>query len=199
MSWSPGNTTKAAENRLAGATEQAQNVLWPAAFGTGTKELGAGADTVQSGTNWLQTILGGNQANTTAALQSSIDQIRSGTSGTLNAINTLMPRGGGRYGALFGQALAPQSQVQNLFNTARTTAAAALPQIGLQRMGVGTNLFNIGNSALGNAGNMSANLARLGQVDTARSDAINAAIGQAVFGLATTPFGAANKNLFQRV
>ena len=140
MSFGPSTTTKTAENNLSGISNTAVNSQLPTEMASGSNLMGMGGANVQSGTNFLQTLLGGNAANTTAALQPSIDQIRGGTTNTLNAINTLTPRGGGRSGALFSQSFAPQSQIQNLFNQARTGAATALPQIGLQQTGQGANL-----------------------------------------------------------
>ena len=158
MSFGPNNTTKAAENNLGGISGQLQQ-LAPTLGSLGQNQLNTGAGNVASGTNFFNTLLHGNTAQTSAALAPSINQIRSGTSNTVNGINTLMPRGGGRFGTLFGQSFAPQSQVQNLFDSARTNAASALPNIGLGQEGVGTNLFGLGNQAYGTAGGINSSLA----------------------------------------
>ncbi len=217
MSFGPSNTTKTAENNLGGVSSAAMNNLFPQVTAAGTSALGQGQDlikagqgqvaqgaaTAQPGINFFNTLMGGNQANTTAALQPNIDAIRQGTSGTLNAASTLMPRGGGRSGTLFNQSFAPQAQIQNLFNQGRTTAATTLPQIGLQQQqlglgqqqvglgqqGVGTNLFNIGNSSLNTAGNVNTNLAEIGQKQQQMNNALVSGLTGGLFKIATTPFG----------
>src|ERR1700685_4546703 len=154
MSYGPTNTTKTAENNVGGISSTLTNSVAPTAYNSGQNLLSLGGQTAQPGVNYMTSMLGGNAANTTAALQPYINQIDQGTSGVMIGINTLTPRGGGRYGALFGQSFAPQSQVQNLFNGSRTSAAQALPQIGLQQQQLGTNLFGIGNQAEGTGGGL---------------------------------------------
>ena len=189
MSFGAGNTTKAGENNTLGASNLALNQQYPMVTQTGTNLMNLGGNTAAPGVDFFKSMLSGNGANTTAALQPSIDQIRQGNTATLNGINTLTPRGGGRYGALFGQSFAPQSQIQNLFNSARTSAATTLPQIGLQEEGLGTNLFGLGGQALSTGGGLGASLAGLGQTDTQMSRQLSAALGQGLFGLLTTPSG----------
>src|SRR5581483_6466692 len=113
-----------------------------------------------SGTNYFNTLLNGNSANTTALLQPNIDQIRAATQNSLQTANTLMPRGGGRAGTNYAASFAPQSQITNLFNTARSGAAQNLEQTGLAQSGLGTNLFQIGNSALTGAGGINSQTAQ---------------------------------------
>lgn len=189
MSLGASGTTKTAENNLAGTSNLALNNLFPAVTGDASSEIGTGGQNVASGTNFLNTILGGNTANTTATLQPSIDQIRSGTTNNLNAISSLMPRGGGRSSALFSQSFQPQAQIQNLFNTARTNAATALPQIGLAQQGLGTNLFGIGSGALNTAAGVNSNLAGIGQSQQNINNSLISGLAGGLFGLATTPFG----------
>ena len=162
MSFSPGTEVNTAENNQAGTSNLALNNLFPAAMTAGTGELNTGAGNVTAGTNFLNTILGGNSANTAAALQPNISQITQGAQNNMNAINTLTPRGGGRSSALFGQSFAPQAQISNLFNSARTNAATALPSIGLQQQQLGTNLFGVGNQALNTATGANSSLGNLG-------------------------------------
>ena len=187
MSFGPSTTTKTAENNLSGISSTAVNSQLPTEMAAGSNLMGMGGANVQSGTNFLQTLLGGNAANTTAALQPSIDQIRGGTTNTLNAINTLTPRGGGRSGALFSQSFAPQSQIQSLFNNARTSAATALPQIGLQQTGQGANLFGLGNQALQVGTGASTGLGQMGLQQQQMNNQLAAGLGGGLFSLATTP------------
>ena len=188
MSFGPSATTKTAENNLGGISQvAAQNNATDTAQGSNLLNLGG--SNVQSGTNYLNTILQGNNANTTATLQPSIDQIRGGVSNAITANNTLNPRSGGRAGTNYGLSFAPQSQIQNLFNTARTTAATTLPQIGLQQQGLGTNLFNIGNGALQAGTGASSNLGNIGLQQQQQTANAWQGLGQGIFGLATTPFG----------
>lgn len=189
MSFGPSNTTKTAENNIGGISNTLTNTTAPQEYGAGGNLLSLGGQTAQPGVNFMTQLLGGNRANTAAALQPSINQIDQGTTGVLNSINTLTPRGGGRYGGLFNQSFAPQSQIQNLFNGARTSAAQALPQIGLQQQSLGTNLFGLGNGALSTAGGVNQGLAQIGQQQQQMNNQLIAGLGQGLFGLATTPFG----------
>ena len=184
MSFGPSNTTKTAENNIGGISNTLTGTQYPLLTGTGTNLFSQGGPDIQSGTNFLNTVLSGNNANTTAALQPNIDQIRQGTSNTLTAANTLMPRGGGRSGTLFSQAFAPQAQIQSLFNNARTGAATALPQIGLAQEGLGTNLLTSGTGALTGAGGLNANLGGLGQNQQQITNQLLAGLGGGLFNLA---------------
>jgi hypothetical protein len=157
--------------------------------GTGTGILNIGQGNVASGTNFFNTLLNGNSANTTSTLQPSIDQIRQGTSNTMQAVNTLASRGGGRSGTNYGLSYAPQQQIQSLFNGARTSAATTLPQIGLAQEGVGTNLLNIGNSALNTSAGASTNLADINQRQQQITNSLWGNLGAGLLGAATIPFG----------
>lgn len=189
MSFGPSGTTKTAENNVGGISNTLMNTAAPQEYGAGQNLLSLGGQATQPGVNFMQTLLGGNQANTAAALQPSIDQIGQGTQGVLRGINALTPRGGGRYGAMFGQSFAPQQQIQSLFNSARTGAAQALPQIGLQEQGLGANLFGLGNSALGTATQGSLGLGNLGQQQQQITNGLWSGLGQGLFGLASLPMG----------
>jgi hypothetical protein len=189
MSFSPGNTTKQAENNLGGTSNLLLNKAYPELSGRGGNLMDIGASTTQPGVNFFNTVAAGNQGNTTAALQPNIDAIRRNSGNALTAINTVLPRGGGRQGTNYAQSFAPVGDINNLFNQTRVAGATALPQIGLQQQGLGANLFGLGTQALNTAGGVNANLAQLGQNDTRRSDALWSGIGSTLFGLATTPFG----------
>jgi len=172
---------------------QAHNLL---NVGQGT--TATGTPLVNSGTNFFNTLLNGNRANTTALLQPQIDQIRQGNQNTLQGLSTLMPRGGGRSGTLFGASYAPEAQIQNLFNPARANAASALPQIGLTQQqlglaqqGLGGNLFSVGNQPLQTAIGANSNLAQIGQNQQQITNSLWSGLGQGLFGLATMPFGGA--------
>lgn len=189
MSFGPSSQTKSAENSLAGSANALQNTVYPQLSAAGGDLLHAGTRTIQPGVNYFQNLLSGNTANTTAALQPDIDRIHAMHAQALKAISTLTPRGGGRSGTLFSQQFAPQSDISSLFNGARTTAAGALPGIGMSEIGAGTNLFGLGTQALTGAGNANANLAQLAQKDQQSKLAGYMGLGQGLFGLATTPFG----------
>jgi hypothetical protein len=189
MSFGPSNTTKTAENNLGGISNTALNQQLPMFNAAGSSLINMGTPNVTSGTNFFNTLLNGNQANTSALLQPNIDQIRQNTSNNLNAINTLMPRGGGRSSTLFNQSFAPQSQIQNLFGPMRAQAATTLPQIGMQQIGAGSNLFGLGNQTLGAASGASSTLGGLGQQQQQMTNQLISGLGSGLFGLATTPFG----------
>ena len=189
MSFGSSNTTKQGENNLAGTSNLALNTQFPQVTQAGQGLLNLGGQNVQSGTNYLNTVLNGNQANTGALLQPNIDQIRQGTSNNLTALNTLMPRGGGRSSTLFNQSFAPQQQIQNLFNQARSGAATALPQIGLQEQNLGANLFGLGNGALSTATGANSALTQAGLQQQQINNSLMSGLGSGLFSLATTPFG----------
>lgn len=186
MSFGPSQAIKNSQNQQGGITEQA-NANSGNLNALGDTSLAAGTGNVTSGTNFWNTLLNGNQANTTALLAPNIQQNRDQTQQNLQSVSTLMPRGGGRSGTLFGTAMAPTQSLQNLFNTGRTTAAQVLPQIGLAQEGIGTNLFGAGNNALNTAsGSNQALNSSLWQAQN-RSDAIGQGIASTVTGLALAP------------
>jgi hypothetical protein len=187
MAFGPSNTTKTAENNLGGISNTALNSQLPMFNAAGTSLFNPGTANVTSGTNFFNTLLNGNRANTAAVLQPSIDQIRGNQAAAMSAINTLMPRGGGRSSTLFQQSFAPQGQIQNLFNAARTNAASTLPSIGLQQIGAGTNLFGLGNQALGAATGANVPLAQIGQQQQQISNNLFSGIGSTLAGLALAP------------
>ena len=189
MSFGTNNTSKTAENNLGGASNLALNNLFPAVTSAGQGELSTGGENVASGTNFLNSLFGGNAANTGAALQPSVDQLRAGDTNTLNAMNTLMPRGAGRSGTLFSQSFLPNQQIGNLFGQARTQAATALPQIGLQQQGLGANLYGIGNQAIGSSVGANSSLGQQGFQAQNINNNLFSGLGSGLFGLATTPFG----------
>lgn len=189
MSFGASNTTKTGMNDIGGAFNTAVNTQLPMFNRMGGNLFNTGMQTTQPGVNFLNTILQGNQANTAALLQPNINDITGTQQATLRGINTLMPRGGGRYGSLFGQSLQPQAQIQNLFNPIRATAATALPQIGLQQTGQGINLFGQGNQALQTGLSAAGDLTQAGQRQQQLSNALATSLGAGLFGLATLPLG----------
>jgi hypothetical protein len=189
MSFGTNNTTKTAENNLGGISNQATNQLFPAVTSAGSGLLNSGANNVTAGTNYYNTLLNGNQANTGALLQPNINQMRQNSQNTLGALSTLMPRGGGRAGSLFAQSLAPESGITDLFNSGRTAGASALPQIGLQQQGLGSGLYGIGNSALGTASGANSQMGNIGLQAQQMNNQLWGSIGSGIMGLATMPFG----------
>jgi hypothetical protein len=148
-----------------------------------------GTGTIQPGVNFFNQILQGNQPATAALLQPNINDITSTQNATLRAINTLMPRGGGRYASLFGQSLVPQAQIENLFNPLRGQAASALPGIGLQETGQGVNLFGLGNQALQAATGANVPLMQGGLTQQQMNNQLLGGLGSGLLGLATLPLG----------
>lgn len=187
MSFGASNTTKAANNNLAGTSNLALNQQFPQVTAAGGDLLNMGNQNTQSGTNFFNTLLNGNSANTAAELSPQINQIRQGSTAALNAISTLSPRGGGRSGTLFNQSFAPQSQVQSLFNPIPGQAAAALPQIGQGQTAAGSNLFSIGNQALSAATGANSPLAQSGLQTQQMSNQLGAGLGGGLFNLLTSP------------
>lgn len=188
MSFGPSQAQKNATNTQNGitntATTNSTNEL-----GQGTNLLGVGQGNTNTGTNYLNTILNGNSANTSALLAPSIDQTRQANQQNIQQLSTLQPRGGGRSGTLFNASYAPAAGIQNMFNSTRSTAATALPQIGLQQEGLGTNLFNTGNSALNTGGNTNSSVLSALQQQQNATNSTAGALGSGLFGLATTPLG----------
>jgi len=131
------------------------NQLFPQALGVlptvmqpGGALVSGGRSTMQPGLNLFNTLLSGNRANTAAALAPSINPILQGYQGAERAAAGLTPRGGGRFGEEYRLSFAPQADISSMFNQARFGAAQALPGFGLQQIGAGTNLFDIGPRAL---------------------------------------------------
>ncbi len=188
MSFGPTQAQQNTNNQQTAITQKAvDNSTLANSNGAGLLKIGG--DNTAQGTNFFSRILNGNSADTAATLQPSIDQIRSGTNQNLQQLSTLMPRGGGRSASLFSAAMAPQQQIQNLFNTTRTAAATTLPQIGLQQGGLGTNLFGIGNQALSTGAGSNAELSQALAQQKQQQLALTSALGGGLFKLATTPFG----------
>jgi len=187
MSFGPSNTTKTAENNLGGVSNALQNVQFPQLNTAAGNMLNTGAGTTSSGVNFFNTLLNGNNANTTALLQPDIERANAARNNTLSAVNTLTPRGGGRFGANYGVPLSSTGDLINLFNQPRMAAAQQLPQIGLQETGQGANLFNLANSALTGSGAVNTNLAQIGQQQQQISNQLFGGIGQTLMGLALAP------------
>lgn len=188
MSFGPSKGEKSATTQQQAVTSTAQgNSADQLAKAGGL--LNMGGQTIAPATNWLNTILGGNQANTAAMLQPDINRIREGTQGTLQAMSTLMPRGGGRAGALFSAPFAENQGISGLFNNVRSGAAGQLAGIGLQQQGLGTNLFGIGNQPLNTAMTGTENLFSNALAQRQASNNMWAGLGGGLFNLATTPFG----------
>ena len=189
MSFGGGTDYNRGMNNLGGLSQQATNQLFPAAFGAGGKELSAGGNAASSGTNFFNTILQGNRQNTGMMLQPDINRIQGGNQAALQAMSTMMPRGGGRSGMLFNLPFQANQQIQGLYGGARAGAAGSLADIGLQRLGMGGNLFNVGNNALGTAAGASRDIADMGMRQKQQSNAMWGGIGKTALGLAMTPFG----------
>ncbi len=187
MSFGANNTTKAANNNLAGTSNLALNTQFPQVTAAGGNMLNLGNQNTAAGTNFFNTLANGNQAAQTSLLQPNIDQIRGDSANSLKALSTLMPRGGARSEALFSQALAPQQQIQNLFNPLRGQAAGALTQTGLQQSGQGANLFGLGNQALSAATGANSPLAQSGLQTQQMSNSLAGGLGGGLFNLLTTP------------
>lgn len=192
MSFGPSNTTKTGMNDTSGAFNTAVNQQLPMFNQLGSGALGTGGANVTSGTNFLNTLLNGNQANTAAALQPGINEIRSGVNNALTGVNTLAPRGGGRSSANYALSFAPQSQIQTLFNNARTGAASALPQIGLAQQGIGSGLLGMGNQALQTGTGAANNLTQAGlqqqQISNSLAGGLGGGLASMFTSLATSPY-----------
>lgn len=152
MSFGASQSVKNDQNQLGGITQTA-NANSANLNNLGSTSLNTGATNINSGTNFLNTLLNGNQANTASVLAPTLNTDRAQTQAQLQSLSTLTPRGGGRSGTLFGAAYQPSASIQNLFNSGRVQAAQTLPQIGLAQQGIGTNLFGAGNQALNTATN----------------------------------------------
>jgi hypothetical protein len=190
VSFGPGKAEQSATSALQGVTGTATGNS-ANQIAAGTNLLNTGGTNVASGTNFFNTLLNGNQANTTAMLQPNINQIRQANQNSIQGLSTLMPRGGGRSSTLFSAAYAPESQIQNLFGGARTTAAQALPQIGLQQQQNATNLFGTGNQALNTGLQGNQNLFSNAFQQRQYQNQLYGQLGQGILGLATMPLGGA--------
>lgn len=197
-SFGPSDAEKNATKQQQGVTDQAVTNS-TTATNAGTGLLGTGAGTTASGVNWFDTLLNGNTANTASLLAPSIQQSRDQNNQQIQALSTLQPRGGGRSGTLFGAGYAPVASTQNLFNSARSSAAQPLISTGLSESGLGSNLYGIGNSALNTGLTGTQNLFSNAMDQRKYSNSMWGQVGQGLFGLATTPFGGASKSILQRL
>lgn len=202
MSFGPSSAEKAATQQQQGVTSTASGNSTAeigqgkGLIGQGTNLLNLGGSTVAPATNFFNTMLSGNQANTTAALQPDINRIRDAQQNTLNATSTLMPRGGGRAATLFQTPFAANQQIQNLFNGVRSGAAGGLAGIGLQQQGMGinqqgtgANLMGIGNQPLNTAMTGTQNMFQNAFQQRQLQNQLWSSLGSGLFNLATLPLG----------
>ncbi len=154
-----------------------------AASGAAVPNVNSGTSNLAAGANFFKTILGGNQADTSALLQPDINRVNNANQQTLQAVSTLTPRGGGRSASLFALPFQGNQQIQGLFNQARTGAASALPQIGSAQGSLGSNLFGIANQGAGE-------LVQGGQRQQQITSALQQGLGNGLFNLFTTPVSA---------
>ncbi len=139
---------------------QGQNVA-----NRGMATLGQARNAYAGPQNYFQSLLSGNQAQTTSALAPDINRIEGQTQNALQSTSNLAARGGGRSGTLFNLPFQAQSNISGLYNQVRPMAAQGM-------MGVGAGLGNVGqaqgNLGLGmgqlgvGAGNLGANYMNLG-------------------------------------
>jgi len=189
VSFGPSNTAKTASNNLSGISDDLLNKQLPMINTNANQLISQGNQNVASGTNFFNTLLHGNAADTTALLQPDINRIKAANQNAITSLSTLMPRGGGRSGTLFNASYQPEAQIMSLFNTTRGQAANPLIAAGLQQTGLGTNLFNTANNTLSNA--TGANKAQLDyQLEQQRAtNSFWSGLGGGLFNLATAPLG----------
>jgi hypothetical protein len=198
MSFGANQQTKGAANSLQniGSTAQTNSADQ---INAGTNLLNKGEGNVDSGANYFNTLLNGNQENTASMLEPDINRIRAGNQNALQTASTLMPRGGGRAATLFNQPFQNNAQIQSLFNGARSGAAAGLAGIGGGQMGMGANLFGIGNGALNTGMGANTNLANYGLQQQQVTNGLWSGLGQGVAGLLTAPFGSGGGSLWGKI
>jgi len=175
MSFGPSQAQKNANNTQNGIT-QTSLANSGTELGQGTSALNTGAGNVNSGTNFFNTVLGGNSANTSALLAPTINQNRQTNQQTLQALSTL-----------FNAAFAPSANTQNYFNSARTTAATTLPQIGLAQEGIGSGLINSGNSALNTGATSNSSLNQTLTQQQQMQNQLAGLFGSGLFGIGAAP------------
>jgi len=163
------NNSQSQANNLLNYNAQAATPISQAAVAGGKDALGTGMNFLnqfnnQAGKagNWFQSMLSGNQANTTAALAPDINRIRDQNQQVLQSTASLTPRGGGRGSMLFDLPFKGSSQTSGLYNAERPAAATNLANlageygsVGVGTGGLGASLFNTGVGAL-NAGTAAA-------------------------------------------
>lgn len=160
-----------------------------AATAQGNTLFGMGLPQLNSGTGFYQTLLNGNRANTTAALMPNIQQVREGTADALQTANNLMPRGGGRSGALFDLLTRPSGAITGLFNQARVAAPQPLINAGLSATGQAPALFGQGTQSLGLATNTQGDIRDYEMRQRQMKNQFFSSLGSGLFNLATVPFG----------
>lgn len=177
------------------ATGQLQNIGTQAGtnsakqIDTGQDLFSTGGQNTASGTNYFNSLLHGNQADTTNMLSPDINRIRNTNQGAAQSASTLMPRGGGRSGTLFQLPFQNQAQIGGLFSGARSGAAGSLASIGQNQQSMGTALQGIGNNALNTSANADSSLADIGLRQQQMVNSLWSGLGSGVFGLASMGMG----------
>lgn len=182
-SFKVGGDAATAQNNLNGISQQATS-LSNNAVGQGTNLLNTGGSNVTSGTNFFNTALNGNQASGAALMAPQMNQIRQANQNQLQAINTMMPRDGGRGSSLFQAAYSPTAQINSAYGNVRAGAANNLEQTGLAQQQLGTNLFGVGNQALGTGSQASSNMGQLSLEQQQMQNQWNSQLGGGLAGLA---------------
>lgn len=188
MSFGSSNTVKAAQNNLGGISNTA-TANSGTELGLGTSALGTGQQTTANATNFFNTLLNGNAANTNALLQPNIQQIRNANQNSIQAASTLMPRGGARSSTLFQQPFQNNAQIGNLFTGMRSNAASGLGQIGLAQQGIGAGLVNTANQPLNTAAGAQSSVLQSGLTQEQINNSLFGGIGSLAGSLLTAPLG----------
>jgi hypothetical protein len=118
------------------------------ALNTGLNYLNQFSNNLQGPTNYFQSLLSGNQAQSTAALAPNINQIQGQQNQALQSASNLSPRGGGRSSTLFNLPFQAASQISGLYNSLRPQAAQGLESIAGMEGNMGSNLVDIANRFL---------------------------------------------------
>lgn len=161
------------------------------ATGAGTGMLNLGNANTQAGTNFFNTILNGNRANTTALMAPNIQAARQNAQDALSSATNLSPRGGGRTGSLFETMLAPNRALTEQFNMFRGQAAPQLTQVGLQQSGQGAGLMGQGMQGLSLPANIMGDQRDYQNKLRQQSNQFWSGLGGGLFNLATIPLGGA--------
>lgn len=198
MSFKPSQTQQNAQQQQLALSKQAIDQSGKA-METGQGLLNLGGKTVTPATNFFSILGGGNTAAIQSALRPNIDRARQAQQSTLQNISTMLPRGGGRSGALFDASYAPSRDIGQSFDSARMSAFPALAQIGQQQQSMAPGFFGLANQGLGVGGQMQSDVVGQEQRQQQMKNQFWSQLGSGLFGIATLPFGGSSRSLLQRI
>lgn len=127
---------------LFGGQNQTLNNAIPATSGIANWATNAGESNVGAGTNWMQSILSGDQAKIAQALSPAISAQQNQVSQAKNQIAQFGNRSGGTSSAAQSADAAARGNIINLIGSLQSGTAANITSVGSNLLDTGLNAFN---------------------------------------------------------